>query len=81
MQQYVHDDMHSTTLASRTDGDHDLAGNVRINFGITNYNAREFVAFGVADEDIPSGQPLPGMMISGMLAIGTISAAKRMKRK
>lgn len=81
MQQYVEDADHDTTLASRVDGTYDLAGNVRINFGLTNLIGREFVAFGVGGTPAPSGQPLPGATLAGLLAIGSIVTAKRMKKR
>lgn len=82
MQQYVADVNHSTTLASRVDGTHDLAGNVRINFGLTNYKGREFVAFGVSQTSPPiSGQPLPGTILASVIALGTIGAAKKFKKR
>ena len=85
MQQYVFDAEHDTTLVSRVDGTHDLAGNVRVNFGVDSVSVgfigREFVAFGVdAGSTPPSGQPLPGAFVSLALALGTLSAAKRMHR-
>ncbi len=84
--QYVYDAEHATTLYSRVDGTHDLADNVRINFGLTTvWAGREFVAFGVDDgEDKhyqPSGQPLPGLPITCALMFGTIACAKRMKSR
>lgn len=84
MQQYVADADHDTTLASRVDGTKDLAGNVRINFGLTNLKGREFVAFGVGGKNEPgplTGQPLPGVAIAGILAVGSIAAAKKAKKR
>lgn len=82
MQQYVADADHPTTLASRVDGTKDLAGNVRMNFGLTNMIGREFIAFGVGGTaPAPSGQPLPGIAIAGALALGTIAAAKKMRKR
>ena len=86
-QQYVQDADHNTTLVSRIDDYTDLAGNVRINFGIDStsvgFIAREWVAVGVSDETIqpPSGQPLPGVMVSCLIGMCTIGAATKMKKK
>ena len=83
----------NTTLMSRNIDTHDLAGNVRVNFGIDNgvYGdgvgiPREFVAFGVTDGKVhdhpsPSGQPLPGAMATCLLAMGAVAAAKKMKKR
>ena len=98
MTQLVQDADNHTTLMSRVIDTHDLAGNVRIDFGIDNgtygvhepkYIAsigREFVAFGVYDgkehdHPAPSGQPLPGAMTSGLLALGTVACAKKLRKK
>ena len=77
-----------TMLVSRLDNTKDLAGNVRINFGLDmdNNSAREFVAFGSAgDYDgntrPPSGQPLPGAMVAGCLSLGTLLLGKRVRRR
>lgn len=82
--QYVYDEGHDTTLASRLDGTHDLANNVRINFGLTTIpsgEGREFVAFGVHDESIaPSGQPLPGVLTSALLGLSVVLGATRKKK-
>jgi hypothetical protein len=84
--QYVQDANHDTTLVSRVDGTHDLAGNVRINFGLGDRNnqeslvAREFVAFGVSDPDSPSGQPLPGVLTSCLVGLAASSIAARRRK-
>ena len=84
--QYVYEDPSyvDTTLKSRLDGTHDIAGNVRINFGLSNYSAREFVAvYRPIGEDggHSSGQPLPGVLIAGLISVGTIASAKYLKKK
>ena len=85
--QYVKDDNHNTTLVSRIDDYQDLAGNVRINFGINSLPegliAREFVAVGVSDNKPvePSGQPLPGLFTSALLTFGSIGLKKVLKKK
>lgn len=81
MQQAVADPENDTPLLSRTHQTFDQAGNVRINFGIDSVTfgsiGREFVAFGVSRP--PSGQPLPGVMATTLLAMGTVAAAARKK--
>ena len=78
---------YETTLASRVIDTHDLANNVRVNFGLTTFpDGREFVAFGVTDGKVhdhpsPSGQPLPGAMATCLLAMGAVAAAKKMKKR
>lgn len=83
-QQYVYDWRHDdTTLYSRVDGTHDVADNVRINFGLTTYpQGREFVAFGVGGENppAPSGQPLPGVLTSCLVALGATGIAARRRK-
>ena len=81
--QYVQDADHATTLQSRQHNTVDLAGNVRINFGIDNAGAREFVAVysNTDDTPSPSGQPLPGLLFAGMLSLGTVFAAARMRKR
>lgn len=83
--QYVYDAAHNTTLASRLDATHDLAGNVRINFGLTTIpsgEGREFVAFGVHDESaVPSGQPLPGVLTSALLGFGVVLGVTRKRKR
>ncbi len=86
MQQLVAPE-NGTTLVSRLDKTHDLAGNVRINFGINSttvgFIGREFVAFGASEPKAggPSGQPLPGAMATCLLAMGAVAAAKKMKKR
>lgn len=82
-EQLVYDGV-DTILASRVDGTHDIADNVRINFGLTNGYSREWVAFGVSDENsavVPSGGPLPGLMTVSILAFGTVLGASRLGKK
>lgn len=74
--QYVQDADHATTLQSRQHNTLDLAGNVRINFGIDNVGAREFVAVYA-----PSGQPLPGLLFAGILSLGTVFAAAKIRKR
>ena len=78
-----------TTLVSRLDNTDDLAGNVRINFGIgtneSNWIGREFVAIGSFGDfngkiPVPSGQPLPGALFAGLLSLGTVLLSKRLRR-
>lgn len=80
--QYVNDANHSTVLWSRLDGTQDLAGNVRINFGLEDYIAHEFIAFGVSDQSAPpSGQPLPGTFATLAIAGSCISIAYKRRKK
>lgn len=86
--QYVQDGVHDTTLVSRQHNTTDLAGNVRVNFGIDSDSegliAREFVAVYNRTEDIGggmSGQPLPGMLTSCLVALGSIGLTRRFKKK
>ena len=80
--QYVRDANHDTTLQSRQHNTLDLAGNVRINFGINDVG-HEFVAvYSSADSTpSPSGQPLPGLLFVGMLSLGTVFAASKMRKR
>ena len=80
--QYVRDASHDTTLQSRQHNTVDLAGNVRINFGISDAG-HEFVAvYNSADRtSSPSGQPLPGLLFAGMLSLGTVFAAAKMRKR
>ncbi len=79
--QYVRDASHDTTLQSRQHNTVDLAGNVRVNFGINDLG-HEFVAVysGVDRTPSPSGQPLPGLLFAGMLSLGTVFAASKMRK-
>lgn len=77
-----------TTLVSRLNNTTDLAGNVRVNFGLgmDNYSGREFVAVWSegdyeGNKPAPSGQPLPGVMTSAALMLGTFLAGKRLHRR
>ena len=77
-----------TTLVSRLDNTTDLAGNVRVNFGLgADETRREFVVvWSEGDYDgntpePPSGQPLPGAMVAGILSLGTVLLGKRMRRR
>ena len=80
--QYVNDADHPTTLYSRVDGTHDQAGNVRLNYGLTTYpDGREFVVFGVSDNPMPSGQPLPGVFSTIAVACCSIACIRNRKAK
>ena len=70
---------HDTTLVSRVYNTHDLADNVRINFGV-NEIGREFVAV-VENPDFNgvSGQPLPGGLTASLIAIGILAVSKKLK--
>lgn len=76
--QYVYDAEHGTILASRLDGTKDLADNVRINLGMTTYpTGREYIAYGACDWEYIKGQPLPSVMFSALLALGSVALAGR----
>ena len=78
---YGQDTSIDTTLVSRVAGTHDLAGNLRINFGI-NEIGREFVSvFMKPDSNGVSGHPLPGLLVSSLLAMGTVLAGKRLRKR
>ncbi len=88
--QYVQDADHDTSLLSRQHNTLDLAGNVRVNFGIDSIAegqiAREFVAVytgadGGSGGTSPSGQPLPGLLFAGMLSLGTVFGAAKMRKR
>ena len=67
-------------LASRQINTVDLAGNVRVNFGTVDDVGHEFV---IGSEATPptTGQPLPGMLLCGLLSLGTASAASRLRKR
>ena len=82
----------NTLMQSRQHNTEDLAGNVRVNFGIDNgaYGdgigiAREFVAVyddTAIDRHItPAGGPLPSLLLVGLLSMGTVFGASRMKKR
>ncbi|MBR0459492.1 MAG: hypothetical protein IJJ26_09670 [Victivallales bacterium] len=85
--QYVQDANNATTMLSRQHNTVDLAGNVRVNFGIgvrdEHEIGREFVAVfsGVTSDTVPSGQPLPGLLFAGMLSLGTVFGASKMRKR
>ena len=90
--QFVQDANNETLMYSRQHNTSDLAGNVRVNFGIDNGTygdgvgiGREFVA--VYDDTAylhhttPAGGPLPGLLFVGLLSMGTIFGASKIKEK
>ncbi len=85
--QYVQQDGHdATALVSREYGTNDQAKNVRINLGYqgTQGNGHEFVAlYGakVLEPVEPKGQPLPGVLMAGILSFGSIVAGKRLRKR
>ncbi len=75
----------NTTLENREWQQRDLAGNIRMEWGFYGLtpSGREFT---IAYEDLnfpdnPTGQPLPGVLFSGLLLMGTVGTAKRMRRQ
>ena len=90
--QYVQDVNHEETgLVSRQYNTTDIAGNVRVNFGTSGGNGHEFVAVYSYDDGDDggegqegggvSGQPLPGLFLAAILAIGTVAFGKRLKKR
>ena len=67
-----------SVLVSRQANYLDLANNVRVNFGLDDSIGHEFV-LGYVDVPPSAGQPLPGMLFSGLLVFG-MGAAKRIRR-
>ena len=65
-----------SVLVSRQANYLDLADNVRVNFGLDDSIGHEFVLGYV---DATAGQPLPGMLFSGLLVLG-MGAATRIRR-
>jgi hypothetical protein len=63
----------------------DIAGNIRMNWGFDGLtpSGREFtIAYEDLDfPDTPTGQPLPGVLFSGLLLMGTVGTAKRIRRR
>ena len=78
-----------TSLGSRQIFEKDQAGNVRINFGFRssewggNSRSREFIliAGSMNDNAQPTGQPLPGMLVAGLVSLGTVAAGRRLRRR
>ena len=77
------------TLVSRVNGTVDQAGNVRLNFGYNSgdggYSSHEIIAFGsygdYSESAQPTGQPLPGVLTSALIAGGFAGIACRKRRK
>lgn len=83
--QLVNDELNPSSLVSRVNGTQDQAGNIRLNFGYNTENGllgHELVAFGVItrESDAPTGQPLPGAMVSALL-MGGVAGLARCRRK
>ncbi|MBQ7649844.1 MAG: hypothetical protein IJS15_02735 [Victivallales bacterium] len=74
-----------TILESRKNSELDKASNVRVNFGIHTEDEREFVAvyekIETDDRGGASGQPLPGLLLTGLLSLGTVAVGKKMKKR
>ena len=87
-----------TTLKSRQHNTSDIAGNIRVNFGIDlppvgdgNLTdiSREFVAVYSGDSELirsqigggTAGGPLPGVFFAGLLSLGTVFGASKVKRQ
>lgn len=77
-----------TSLGSRQIFEKDQAGNVRFNFGFRssawggNARSREFIlVYGPSAETPVTGQPLPGMVMAGLLSMGTVAAGRRLRKR
>ncbi len=66
------------------EGELDKAGNIRVNFGIHTLDNREFAAVYALPDDNNingNGQPLPGLLLAGLLSLGTVAAGKKMRKR
>ena len=70
----------TSILASRQINTRDLAGNVRVNFGTVDGVGHEFV-IGYEATPSTSGQPLPGVLLSALISMGTVTALRKRSRK
>ncbi|MBR5024699.1 MAG: hypothetical protein IKX48_06505 [Victivallales bacterium] len=70
----------TSILASRQINTVDLAGNIRVNFGTVDGVAHEFVLGYEAAPPSISGQPLPGVLSTIVVACCSIACAKKMKK-
>ena len=70
----------TSILASRQINTVDLAGNIRVNFGTVDGVAHEFVIGSEATPSTPSGQPLPGVLTSCLVALGATGIAARRRK-
>ncbi len=81
--QFVNDPAHEdTVMQSRkltAGGQPDFAGNVRVNFGTVNAGYEFTVLF--SDPVAPVGQPLPGLLVAGLLSLGTITLGSKAKKR
>ena len=81
---------YESILVSRQINTQDQSGLVRVNFGIgedlQNSLGHEFVIGAIAmppsgGDDLVTGQPLPGMLLCGLLSLGTMTATKRLRKR
>ena len=70
----------TSILASRQINTTDLAGNIRVNFGTVDGIGHEFVIGYEAAPPSSSGQPLPGVLSTIVVACCSIACAKKMKK-
>lgn len=68
-------------LVSRQNNTVDQLGQIRVNFGTTDDVGHEFVLGYTAKEDAPSGQPLPGVLATALICMGTSTIASRMRKR
>ena len=71
---------YNTILDSRQINTKDIAGNVRVNFGTLDGVGHEFVLGYTAAPPSSSGQPLPGVLSTIVVACCSIACAKKMKK-
>ncbi|MBR5077890.1 MAG: hypothetical protein IKX30_04025 [Victivallales bacterium] len=70
----------TSILASRQINTTDLAGNIRVNFGTVDGIGHEFVIGYEAAPPSSSGQPLPGVLSTIVVACCSIACARKMKK-
>lgn len=70
----------TSILASRQINTVDLVGNIRVNFGTVDGVGHEFVIGYEAAPPSTSGQPLPGVLSTIVVACCSIACAKKMKK-
>ena len=58
----------------------DLAGGQIVTFGLINGGQRGLVAV-IEKKKTTTGQPLPGLLVAGLLSLGTVAAGKKMRKR
>ncbi len=77
---------YESILASRQVNTEDQSVLVRVNFGTVDGVGHEFVVGSIAlppdgGGDLVTGQPLPSMLLCGLLSLGTLTATKRLRKR